>query len=213
MASPRKRLSDAEDLTPSHPQFQGNGSATLDSAPRKWRFAYAWMVLALLLAFWYIGFGWGDSGGWIWGHRNASATGATAGDLNAGLVILEVANKQDYIGQSFQIRNVAVDHWSSDQAVWIGSRHSYLPMLLVFPAASPLAPRAVGPTGSGSSAGASAGTGTGAKVLYLNVSGKVMKAPPTAQAQQQWKLSDDDVDQLEQEGVYILATGVQQDKR
>ncbi|HZZ41123.1 MAG TPA: hypothetical protein VFE06_18440 [Acidobacteriaceae bacterium] len=126
------------------------------------------------------------------------------------MAILEVANKQDYIGQSFQVRNVSVDHWSGSRAVWIGSRHSYLPMLLIFTSASPLAPAdatVAGTPATGQPAGSTAATGANAQLL--NVTGRIMKAPPTAQAQRQWNLSDEDVDQLEEEGVYIQAAAVQ----
>ncbi|MGA7523001.1 MAG: hypothetical protein WBW84_10995 [Acidobacteriaceae bacterium] len=167
---------------------------------------YAWVIVGLILGFWYVGFGWGNSGGWIWGNGNRNATVRVAedGDVSGpGVVILEVANKQDYIGQSFQVRNVAVDHWSGNRAVWIGSRHSYLPILLILPSASPLAPAVTSAASSGSPE-----TGPSGRVQRLDVTGSIMKAPPTAQAQQQWNLSDDDVDQLEGEGVYIQASTV-----
>ena len=201
MASPQRQFSAEIDSPPApQPQLHQQPPA-LPSTRRRWRYGYSWILLPLILGFWYVGFGWGNSGGWIWGHHDASVAVADESDLSgSGLVILEVANKQDYIGQSFQIQNVSVDHWSGSRAVWIGSRHSYLPMLLIFPAPSPLAPKVAGATG-----GSGAFPATGAKVQHLNVTGKLMKAPPTAQAQQQWNLSDEDVDQLEEEGVYIQA--------
>lgn len=210
MASQRPYSDEVDLASDSHTQPRESRAVQLPPASRRrWRNGYWWVLLAVIAGFWYVGLGWGNSGGWIWGHEAAPAAGANDGELNgSGLVILEVANKQDYIGQTFQIRNVAVDHWSDERAVWIGSRHSYLPMLLVFPSASPLAPKsAVG--SETASTDATVDSGPGAKVQHLNVTGNVMKAPPTAQAQQQWKLSDEDVDQLEEEGVYIQATSVQ----
>lgn len=215
MASPQRQFSAEADLSPApQPQLhKGPPAPPKPRASRRRRYGYSWILLCLILGFWYAGFGWGDSGGWIWGHRDASVAVPSNGELSgSGLVILEVANKQDYVGQSFQIQDVSVDHWSGDRAVWIGSRHSYLPMLLILPSASPLATAAGGTPNSGASSSAgSAGSAPSstAKVQRLDVTGRIVKAPPTAQAQQQWKLSDEDVDQLEEEGVYIEATAVQ----
>jgi hypothetical protein len=170
-----------------------------------------WIILLLLvLGFWYVGFGWGNSGGWIWGNRTASTASAPVandGELGgSGVVILEVANKQDYIGQAFQVRNISVDHWSGSRAVWIGARHRYLPMLLVFSSAASFAPQS---SGSANSANAGAAGAGGDAEQRLDVKGTLVKAPPRAQAQQEWNLSDDDVNQLEQEGVYVQAGTVQ----
>lgn len=202
------------------PQQQYPADPGLDPAPAskspassRWRSGYAWIALALFLGVWYVGFGWGNSGGWIWGHRNATVPVASKSEASTpGVVILEVANKQDYIGQSFQMSDISVDHWSSPRAVWIGSRHSYLPMLLILSSASPLAPAlttTASLAGSGTDASGGSATVSAATAQHLDVTGRIMKAPPTAQAQQQWHLSDDDVNQLEQEGVYLRATAVQ----
>lgn len=216
MASPQREFSDEAEVAPV-PQPRHQRPSAPRTSPGRRRYAYIWILLALLLGFWYIGFGWGTSGGWIWGHQNSSTAVANSNTLDgSGLVILEVANKQDYIGQSFQIQNVAVDHWSGDRAVWIGSRHSYLPMLLIFPSASALAPKTAGTaTPGGDSTVASEGSepAAAARTQQLEVTGTIVKAPPTAQAQRQWNLSDEDVDQLEEEGVYIQATSVQPAKQ
>jgi len=209
MASPQRKFPAEANLSsalqPEHPERPT--APRQQPSPRRRRLGYLGILFFLVVAFWYVGFGWGSSGGWIWGHRDAPAAAGNQGELSgSGLVILEVANKQDYVGQSFQIENVAVDHWSGDRAVWIGSRHSYLPMLLVFPSASSLAPKAVDTTNS---APPPASEDEAAPVQRLDVTGTIVKAPPLAQAQQQWKLSDEDVDQLEEEGVYIQATTVQ----
>jgi len=213
MASPQRRFPVEANPPPApQPQLQQRPPAPRTSrATRRWRYGYSWILLALFLGLWYVGFGWGNSGGWIWGNRSTSIA-ANRAFSGSGLVILEVANKQDYVGQSFQIENVAVDHWSGNRAVWIGSRHSYLPMLLILPSASALAPKTAGQENSGTpAAGASeeSDPAQGAKVQHLDVTGRVMKAPPTAEAQKRWGLSDEDVDQLEEEAVYIQATSVQ----
>lgn len=212
MASPQRKYPAEADLPPA-PQSQLHQSPTSGrlQTRRGWRYGYSWILVCILLGVWYVGFGWGDSGGWIWGHGNASVEVANDGDVSGtGVAILEVANKQDYVGQSFQVRNVTVDHWVDNRAVWIGSRHSYLPMLLILSSAFPSAPEpAAGAETAQSDAAPSADSAPAAKVQRLDVTGRIMKAPPTAQAQQQWKLSDEDVDQLEEEGVYIQATTVQ----
>jgi hypothetical protein len=214
MVSPRRQYPPDPALDPApKPQLHEHSPASKSPASGKWRVGYSWIILALILGVWYVGFGWGNSGGWIWGHSKASAPVANKSEASTpGVVILEVANKQDYIGQSFQISDVSVDHWSSPRAVWIGSRHSYLPMLLVLSSASPLAPAlssAARPDDSGVGASAGSAPLASAPVQHLDVKGTIIKAPPTVQAQRQWHLSDEDVDQLEQEGVFIQATAVQ----
>ncbi|HEX3985578.1 MAG TPA: hypothetical protein VHX13_03120 [Acidobacteriaceae bacterium] len=211
MASPQRKFSTVTDPSPApQPQIHKDPPAPPTSpTSRGWRFGYSWILLLLILGFWYVGFGWGDSGGWIWGHRNAPIPVSSDSGVNGtGIAILEVANKQDYVGQSFQISDVSVDHGSGNGAVWIGSRHSYLPMLLILPPGSPLASALTDAAAPDMGALGDSASGA-ARVQHLDVTGRIMKAPPTAQAQQQWKLSDEDVDQLEEEGVYIQASKVQ----
>lgn len=180
-------------------------------APRRWRYGYSWIILAVVLVVWYVGFGWGDSGGWIWGARESAFAPANDGQLSgSGVAILEVADKLDYVGQSFEVRDVPVDHWSAKNAVWIGSSHSYLPMLLILPAGSRVHPVSGGAPASSNPDGGQGSTAPGAAPQQrLNVTGRLVKAPPLAEAQQRWNLSDDDVDQLEEQGVYIQATAAQ----
>lgn len=209
MASPQQQFSAKTDLSRGPaPQVTPAPPPPGTGKPRGWRYGSSWILLCLVLVFWYVGFGWGDSGGWLWGHRHAAVPVTNSGDLSGtGVAILEVANKQDYIGQSFQVSNVSVDHWSGSRAVWIGSRHSYLPMLLILPSAPSFAPAT--PGGDTAVAPGSGQSGSSpARVQRLDVSGRIMKAPPLAQAQQQWHLSDEDVNQLEEEGVFIQATSV-----
>lgn len=211
MATPRRTVSTEADPpnTTRPPLGDDRPASGKTPARRGWRYGYSWILLPLILGIWYVGFGWGNSGGWIWGDRNVAVPVANDdGDLNgSGLVILEVANRQDYVGQSFQIRNVAVDHWSGERAVWIGSRHSFLPMLLILPAGSPVGPPASATPGSAGES-SPADPASAPKVQMLDVKGKIVKAPPSAEAQQAWKLSDDDVNQLEEEGVYIEGSRV-----
>ena len=207
MATPQRKFP-AEAGLPPEPQSQLDKGTPVREGRRR-RSGYLWIILLLILGVWYVGFGWGNSGGWFWGDRTVSAPVANDGELSgSGVVILEVANKQDYIGQSFQVQNISVDHWSGNRAVWIGARHRYLPMLLVFSSAATFAPQSSDAASPGN-AGAAESGGSAGKVQRLDVTGTLVKAPPRAQAQQEWNLSDDDVNQLEEEGVYIQAGTVQ----
>lgn len=195
MASPQRNFEPAPEPAPA-PSLR---LETLQSAPPN-RPAFAWKRYALLsallvaiLAFWYIGFGWGDSGGWLWGARVMPET--NDGQLNgSGVAILNVADKQEYIGQGFAIQNVAVDRRVSSNVLWIGSWHNSLPMLLILP--------------SDHAPGSRAQPGQ-----LLDVTGKIVRAPSPDQAKRQWNLSGDDLEQLQAEGVFIQAASVRQVKR
>lgn len=159
-----------------------------------WRFGFWWIWVLVIVGIWYVGFGWGNSGGWIWGHHHAAAIGprndaAMSGD---GAVILNAANKRQYVGQAFQIENAPIERTASSNALWIGTATNSVPMLLVT-------------TGVPSNPG---NTGLeGGQAIYA--SGRVETAPTAAQAKQQWGLSDADVKALEQQGAYIQANQVQ----
>lgn len=196
-------------------------------------FSWAWLWIPVAIAaFWFVGWGWGPYGGWWWGHGAESATqsanatapappangaqpasGALAGGTNpashgssaaaqepapaappaavsgTGVAVLDAPNKGSFAGQSFQIQNVPVQKQASARAVWIGTNNARNagPTLLVLP--------------------------QGAKEVQqgdrLNATGKVVKAPSAARAEQEWSLSSADAHRLEQEGAYVQATAVQ----
>jgi hypothetical protein len=200
-------------------------------------FSWVWIWIPVVIAaFWFVGWGWGPYGGWWWGHGSESATQsanstvptppngnaqpansalasgtATAGNPQAGhgngalaagpaapaaqitgtgVAALDAVNKRTYIGQPFQISNVPVEKKASSRAYWIGASNTGTagPMLLVLP----------------SSASINAKVGD-----RITAAGTVEKAPPAAQAQHQWSIGGDDVQQLEREGAYVQATNVQ----
>lgn len=175
-------------------------------------FAWWWVfwIVVIALAIWWAGWGWGGSGGWWWSGRGRTApygttapgTSGTAGTGNAGtpanqaaiagpgLRALTATNKQSYINKPFQVNNVPVQNQVNDHVFWIGPNNSTA-MLVVL-------------TGNGNTA-ANAQISQGTRV---NVTGTMQKAPPQAQAQQQWQLSGDDAAQLERQGAYIQATQV-----
>ena len=220
-----------------------------------WRFGFWWVWILVIVGIWYVGFGWGNSGGWLWGHHHAVITQNDAELSGPGVPILNASNKQAYIGQAFEIRNVPVERQASQNALWIGSRFNSVPMLVVLPSGSVMPPPAganppqvppakgntvtVTPNGAktGAPTGAAAGTtgnatngpngganaganmnngsanpavnGNAGSRVWLDVSGRVQRAPSAAQAKQQWGLTEADVNQLETEGAYIQATQVQ----
>ena len=168
--------------------------------------AYAWWwvfwIIAIAIAIWWAGWGWGGSGGWWWGGRGRTvpygstykgmggvngntALGAISGP---GLSALTATDKQPYIGKAFAVNNVPVQSQVNDHVFWIGA-NNFTPMLVVL-------------AGNGNTtANAHIGQGT-----LVDVTGITQKAPPQAQAQEQWELSGDDAAQLERQGVYIQAT-------
>jgi len=182
-------------------------------------FAWWWVfwIIIIALAIWWAGWGWGGSGGWWWGGRgravpaygttnpgggnnNGMANNGANGNTGMGadqmaisgpgLNTLTATDKQPYIGKPFQVNNVPVQNQVNDHVLWIGANNS-TPMLVVL-------------TGNGNTT-ANAQIGQGTRV---DITGTVQKAPPQAQAQQQWQLSGDDAAQLERQGAYIQATQV-----
>lgn len=219
-----------------------------------WRFGFWWIWILIIAGIWYVGFGWGSSGGWIWGHRAHNVQSRNdAAMIGDGVPMLNSTNKQQYVGQAFEIRNAPVQRQASGKALWIGSQNNDVPMLVVLPGGNDVAAAPAGTNGpeypngnapgqttvtpngahtaasaagssqnansgganvSGASSaanegGSNAAVATGGPRQWIDVTGKVQKAPPAAQAKQQWGLSDADVNRLEGEGVYVQATQVQ----
>jgi hypothetical protein len=176
-------------------------------------YGWIWILIAIIiiLVVWFGGFGWGSYGGWWWGNRprtavvqpntangqnaglatNGQPAGNNAALGGAGVQILTATNKQAFVGQPFDIRNVPVQNTSNKQAFWIGA-NNIPPMLVVI-------------QGNNSNS-ANPNVQQGDRV---NVTGTVTRAPSAANAKNMWKLSDDDANRLEQQGVYIQATEVQ----
>lgn len=106
--------------------------------------------------------------------------------------MLDAQNKSSFVGRPFQISNVPVQKVDNNHAVWIGTSNT----------------RAAGPLlaiVSGKAAGVMNGLTVGDRV---NVSGTVEKAPSTAQAQHNWKISSEDANNVRADGVYVRATQV-----
>lgn len=157
------------------------------------------------LIVWWAGWGWGGSGGWWWGNRarnGMAAAGpgltterASAQTSGTGVEVLEATNKRDFVDRPFQVNDVPVQSTASGKMLWIGSNSS-----------SPTLTILKGPGNSFGNADIHAGD-------LVNVTGTVEKAPPAAEAKSQWRLSQNDLNRLEQEGAYIQATEVTNARR
>lgn len=266
MATPQRQYPPEPDRQPELTNLREGGAGK--KVEPGWRFGFWWLWILVIAGIWYVGFGWGNSGGWIWGHHHAVTTTNDAELSGPGVPILNASNKQPFIGQAFQIRNVPVERQASPHALWIGSRFNSTPMLVVLPNGSVMPPPAganppdvppakgntvtVTPNGAktgapnntaGNQAGSGANTATSNSTNnivqnpgdnaaqsagnmnhssantaantsaglreWLDVTGRVVKAPSAAQAQQEWGLSQADANQLAQEGAYVQATQVQ----
>lgn len=159
-----------------------------------WTWIWVWLlILAFIVAIvWFGGWGWAGYGGWWWGNRNAQVTQSAAVPMmnGSGVAVLNATNKQPFVGRPFNITNVPVQTVINDHTLWVGANGA-TPMLVVLAGNNNTAPNANISEGS-----------------RININGTVEKAPPAAQAKQQWSLSDDDANRLAQQGAYIQATEV-----
>ena len=151
MASPQRRdpqqLREFEDMQHRDVQKEiGSG----------WRFGYWWIWIAIFIGIWWVAFGWGNSGGYLWGGRRAAAPMNDTALAGPGVTILNATNKARYVGHAFQVRNVPVEAQAGNQAFWIGSMTNSVPMLVVLP---------------------KAGEAANIRNGWFNVAGQVEKAP------------------------------------
>jgi len=191
MASPQRP-------NPRGPQLHFEPELQTKHAPRtpgqRVAFAWWWLLLTACVIFglaWAI-WGWSGTGGWWSAGRVKSEPAANTSQRaqpmtvqGTGVEILTAVNRRPFAGRTFQVSTVPVISKSNNQAVWIGTKTAP-PMLLVL-----------------NSADANIVPGT-----LLDVSGTVEKAPASAQASKEWKLSGSHASQLENQGVYIQATKV-----
>lgn len=177
-----------------------------------WVWIWVWIVIIIILVVWFGGWGWGGYGGWWWGNRNirvvqplngngnnagainngAGNNGANALPTGSGVAVLNATDKQPFVGKPFEVNRIPVQNEVNDHVLWVGENNS-TPMLVVL----------TGADNNAANANISQGT-------LVNITGTVQKAPPKDQAKNNWKLGDDDVNRLEQEGAYIQATQVTQ---
>jgi hypothetical protein len=120
------------------------------------------------------------------GHVSTAFNTETTGQ---GLQVLGALNKQGYVGQPFQVENVPVQTIVNHHAIWVGETRQSS-MLVVLPKGS-----AVNDAGHGD---------------FVNIFGTVKKAPTPAQAKHDWGLDDEGARTMEEQGVYVLASRVDQ---
>jgi hypothetical protein len=162
-----------------------------------------WLIL-IGLVIWWAGWGWGASGGWWWGQgarnrmaaeaQGSAAEAASAKTSGTGVEVLNAPNKRDFIGRPFQVNDVLVQGTANGKTLWIESNGSS-PILTIL-------------KGPGNNVGDAIRAGE-----LVNVTGTVEKAPPAAEAKSQWQLSQEDLNRLEEEGVYIQAMEVTNARR
>ncbi|HEX8710690.1 MAG TPA: hypothetical protein VF730_02370 [Terracidiphilus sp.] len=194
MASPQR-------VGPDDPRYQSDNpqSRRLEKTPeRRRRVWYWWWGFWIVIFAAAIGWGiWGAVGGngwWFLGRPNPS--NVKGPPMNGqGVAALQSPNKQAFVGQKFQANFVPVQKKISDTVFWVGAKNS-TPMLLVIKNSD--AANRNGPSKKVNL--------TIEKGNLIDITGTVEKAPPQAQAQQQWKLSSSDAARLAREGGYIDAT-------
>jgi hypothetical protein len=190
MASPQ-RVDPGNRGAQNKPGFEKNQSRTLEQRRRRtvWYWWWGFWIVIFAAA---IGWGvWGavnGNGWWFVGRQSPGRVHAPP--MNGpGVAVLESANKQSFVGQKFQANFVPVQKKISDRVFWVGAKNA-TPTLLV-----------VKKSGTAGKNGTTIQKGN-----LIDITGTMQKAPPQAQAQQQWHLSSSGAARLEQEGGYIDAS-------
>ena len=179
--------------------------------------SWLWIIILCVAFLWFAGWGWGGYGGWWWGGRGVygyyhngrnannagnrttgtntnAATGAGSANGSGtapgarGTALLNSTDKLAYVGQQIALDNVAVKDEPTDDVAWISGKNGER-MLIVL-------------TGNGNLANGRLTPGEN-----IDVTGTVEKAPAQSQAQKEWRLSNQGANELEQEQVYLQATG------
>ena len=187
--------------SPQRPEFRGlsgaprSGGAPQGNPPARSRatFLFGWLIAVVLVAifFYWIAWGWGNSGGYWWHNRSQPATTSDAHPISgAGIAALDATDKQPFVGRHFQLSNVPIQRKVSNHIYWIGP-NSQRPMLLVL---------------NGNESSVTFSSLTPGKLV--DVVGTVTKAPPVADAGTEWPLSEPGLAQLEKEGAYVSATDI-----
>ena len=120
------------------------------------------------------------------GHVSTAFNTETTGQ---GLQVLGALNKEGYVGKPFQVENVPVQTIVNHHAIWVGETRQSS-MLVILPNG-----KTVDNAGHGD---------------FVNISGTVKKAPAPAQAKRDWGLNDEGAQTMAEQGVYVLASRVDQ---
>ncbi len=141
---------------------------------------WIWLMIIVIAFFWFAGWGWWGYGGWWWGRQGVIYPVTTG----SGVAVLNSNNRAAYAGQPFDLRAARVQHQVSNNVLWIGNGRSQ-PMLLV-----------VKPSPGITVPSISAGD-------LVAASGTVQKAPPAAQAENEWRLDNTGLQRLEHQQAYL----------
>lgn len=165
------------------------GYEAVEYRRRRGWIAWGWIWLLILICcfLWFAGWGWGGYGGW-WGARQRYL--GEQAITGSGAAVLYSSTKADYVGQAFNLENAPVQHEINNRVFWVGSAHA-APMLVV-----------VKTTRNSGKPAIRSGE-------RISISGIVEKAPPAAEAQHNWGLSNQGAQRLEQQQAYLQATVVQ----
>lgn len=152
-------------------------------AHRPWSpFFWTFVLIVGVFIVWFTGFGWGAWGGWLHGtERQTSLPGVSPQDA----AVLTRTEKARYVGEKFYIKNVPVQRVVDNFVLWVGPNNRQ-PTLLVLTGTT--YDQAHHPVSSGD---------------HISISGIVKKAPAANLARQNWHLSDQGAQQLEQQQAYL----------
>jgi hypothetical protein len=171
--------------------------ARSDTPRRRGAFVYWWWGFWIAIFAFAICWGiWGAAGGngwWFLGSHHVKAPPVNG----PGVAALQAPSKQAFVGQKFQANFVPVQKKISSTVYWVGPKNT-APTLLVLKN---------DPNAKSGEAGPLKKNGTSINPGNLvDITGTMEKAPPQAQAQQQWALNSSDAAQLESQGGYIQGT-------
>lgn len=160
---------------------------------RRGALLYWWWGFWIVVFAFAIGWGiWGAASGngwWFTGRHNVNAPPMNG----SGVAALEAPSKQAFLGQKFQANFVPVQKKISDSVYWVGAKNSTPTLLVIKNNASTHGPLKKNST--------TIQTGN-----LIDITGTMEKAPPQAQAQNEWALSSNGAARLEREGGYIQGT-------
>ena len=190
----------------------GNDRTPASNRRRGVRWLWLWPIAAAVV-FWWAGWGWGNSGGWWFGHNRgeisgvaAQSNGRTSGSpASAEIKQQEMISRGDIAKEKTYTTASGADIVASgEKVIYIGKRFQATGI--------PIQRRVNGRVlwiGQGTSMLAvvngtpSAAERNAAPGQNVSATGLVKQAPPPDQAKQRWALSDEDMARLEQQGAYI----------
>lgn len=146
-----------------------------------WVWWWIWLMLLVIAFFWFAGWGWWGYGGWWWG-RPARVVQPTSG---SGVAVLDSNQKAAYIGKPFDLRSVTVQVEVNNRVFWVTDRRASPMLLVVTGTQNNISQPAIAPGD------------------LITTAGTVEKAPPAAQAKQEWNLSNQGAQRLEQQQAYL----------